>query len=73
MLAERSTAVKSVRPAAANLHYGQAGETAVKVLHSHVLCADKGKWGALHGAVVRPDTAEIATLPALGVGFSFTG
>lgn len=54
------------------LQYGQVGETAVKVLHSHILFADKGKWGDLHGSIVRPDTSEIATLLALGDGFSFT-
>jgi hypothetical protein len=30
------------------------------------------KWGDLHGSVARPDTAEIATLLALGDGFGFT-
>lgn len=54
------------------LQYGQLGETAVKVLHTHILFADKGKWGDLHGSVARPDTAEIATLLALGDGFGFT-
>ncbi|QGZ38185.1 hypothetical protein IP92_01519 [Pseudoduganella flava] len=54
------------------LTYGQTGETAVKIMHTHVLFADKGKWGDLHGSIVKPDTAEIAMLLALGDNFSFT-
>lgn len=54
------------------LTYARTGDAAVKVLHSHILFADKGKWGDLHGSVVKPDASEIAMLLALGDAFSFT-
>jgi len=53
------------------LTYAQTGEVAIKVLHTHILFADKGKWGDLHGSVVKPDTAEMAMLLGLGDAFSF--
>lgn len=52
--------------------YTQVGDVAVKVLNSHILFADKGKWGDLHGSFVKPATSEVATLLALGDAFSFT-
>lgn len=52
--------------------YTPVGETAVKVLHTHILFADKGTWGDVHGSVVKPDTGEIAALLAMADAFSFT-
>jgi hypothetical protein len=54
------------------LVYAPVDGKMVKVLHTHVLFADKGKWGDLHASVVRPSTEEIAMLLALGDKFDFT-
>jgi hypothetical protein len=44
----------------------------VKMMHTHLLFADKGKWGDLHASVIRPTTDEIAMLLGLGDDFQFS-
>jgi hypothetical protein len=44
----------------------------IKMMHTHLLFADKGKWGDLHASVVKPTTDEIAMLLGLGDRFDFS-
>lgn len=53
------------------LAYARLDDVAVKTMHTHLLFAQKDKWGDLHASVVRPDNGAIAMLLGLGDGFNF--
>jgi hypothetical protein len=54
------------------LVYAPVDGKQIKMLHTHLLFADKGKWGDLHASVIRPTTDEVAMLLGLGDQFDFT-
>jgi hypothetical protein len=54
------------------LVYAPVNGTMVKMLHTHLLFAGKGKWGDLHASVIQPTTDEIAMLLGLGDSFDFS-
>ena len=51
------------------LTYAPVAGQMVKIMNTHVLFAYKGRWGDLHGSVVRPTPEEVAMLLALGDRF----
>jgi hypothetical protein len=48
------------------LVYAPVDGKQVKMLHTHLLFAGKGKWGDLHASVIQPSVDEIAMLMGLG-------
>lgn len=52
--------------------YTQIEGASTKVMHAHILFGDQLKWGDLHGAMARPEPADIATLQGLTESFSFS-
>jgi hypothetical protein len=54
------------------LVYAKVEDKLVKMLHTHLLFADKGKWGDLHASVIRPSTDEVTMLLGLGDRFDFS-
>lgn len=44
----------------------------ITMLHTHILFADQGIWGDLHGSVIGPDKDDVAMLIGLGEGFGFS-
>jgi hypothetical protein len=52
--------------------YAPVNGVQIKIMHTHLLFADKGKWGDLHASVVKPTTDEIAMLLGLGDKFEFS-
>jgi hypothetical protein len=54
------------------LLYAPVDGKLVKALHTHLLFADKGKWGDLHASVIRPTTEEMGMLLGLGDRFDFS-
>ena len=54
------------------LVYAPVDGKRIKMMHTHLLFADKGKWGDLHASVVQPTTDEIAMLLGLGDRFDFS-
>lgn len=43
-----------------------------KIMHVHILFADKGLWGDLHGSVIKPEAEDSAMLLSLGSSFSYS-
>jgi hypothetical protein len=53
------------------LVYAPVDGAMVKMLHTHLLFADQGKWGDLHASVIKPTPEEIAMLLGLGDKFAY--
>lgn len=53
------------------LAYVPMNDTSIKILHTHILFAYQGKWGDLHGSIIKPTAEEIAMLLSLGDQFDY--
>ena len=52
--------------------YAPMGDKAVKIMHTHILFANRGKWGDLHASIIQPTIEDIAQILRFGEGFDYS-